>query len=277
VDQETVRVLCIVGYVVVGMAALYSALTLAAIAVNIRELLPSTLLKALDQTGPRPRDYLMKPGIRDCIVLLAVFWLCWVGWYYSGEAGDMPHHLLRLTAYLVGSWVVFIGILLAYVGILRVVVWWRWTQAVVAQHEARLAETPLTEASLDKTSQAETSQVAASLERIETLLEKMVLLDGNRHEHHNDTHLPPDVFRVPYQGDKYTGTILSASEMALQHGYRYFVLLPQKEATQQSTGLLIRGMHKPEGCAFDAHRLQQTLAGVARHEERHDREGATGT
>jgi hypothetical protein len=213
VDQETIRFLCIAGYVIVGLLALWTALTFAVCVVYIREFLPSTLLKDLDLTGPYPRDYLMKPGILAYIVLLAFFWLCWVGWDYAGEADDMPHHLLRLTAYLVASWVVFIGVLLANVSILRVVIWWRWTKAFVAQHEKHLTE----------------------------------------------AHLLPDIFRVPYQGDEYTATIFSASAMALHHGYRYFVFLPKGDATQQSTGLLIRGLHRPEGFAFDAHRLYQSL------------------
>jgi hypothetical protein len=102
-----------------------------------------------------------------------------------------------------------------------------------------------------------TVKAAATLERIETLLEKMLLLDGIRHQHRTEPHLPPDVFRVPYQGDK--SMELSASELALHHGYRYFVYLPEGEATPQSAGKLIRGLHQPEGFAFDAHRLYQSL------------------
>jgi hypothetical protein len=58
-----------------------------------------------------------------------------------------------------------------------------------------------------------TAKAAATLERIETLLEKMLLMDGIRHQHRTEPHLPPDVFRVPYQGDK------SADKP--RHNYRY--------------------------------------------------------
>ena len=108
--------------------------------------------------------------------------------------------------------------------------------------------------------------VVDRLERIEALLEKMVLLDDNRHEHHTDTPLPGDVFRVSGQGNEYTSAIRNASELALHHGYSYFVFLPEGDATQQSTGKLIRGMHTPEGCAFDARRLQQALQAKKRAE-----------
>jgi hypothetical protein len=139
VDQETVRVLCIMGYVVVGLLALWTALTFVAIAVGIRELLPGTLLKHLDLEAGLPRGDSLRTDICHFFiialtVLLTVFWICW---HYSGDAGDMPHHLLRVTAFVVGSWVVFVGVGIAYIVTLWVVVWLRWTKVFVAQHEER--------------------------------------------------------------------------------------------------------------------------------------------
>ena len=138
VDQETVRLLCIAGYVVIGLVALYSALTFVnAIVTVIREASPSKLLQLVNVSAPRPRGYSIKPEIRKFIVLLVVFWVCW---HYSGDAGDMLHHLLRVTAYIVEAWVVSVGACIAYIVTMRAGIWWRWTQAVVAQHEKRLAE-----------------------------------------------------------------------------------------------------------------------------------------
>src|SRR5262249_19597707 len=94
-------------------------------------------LQLVKVDAPRPRGYSIKPDICEFIVLFAVFWVCW---YYSGDARDMPHHLLRVTAYVVGAWVVFVGVGISYIVTMRVVVWWRWTQAVVAQHEERLLQ-----------------------------------------------------------------------------------------------------------------------------------------
>jgi hypothetical protein len=97
-DQETVRFLCIAGYVVIGLIALYSAVTfILALVSVIQEATPSKALQLVNVNAPRPRGDSMQPDLREFIVLLVVFWACW---YYSGDAGDMPHHLLRVTAYI---------------------------------------------------------------------------------------------------------------------------------------------------------------------------------
>ncbi len=58
---------------------------------------------------------------------------------------------------------------------------------------------------------------------------------------YRDTQLSPDVFRVTFQGNGYTPqervqdyTLLRASELTLQHGFRYFVILTGGNSTQQS-------------------------------------------
>jgi hypothetical protein len=139
--------------VVIGLIALYSAVTfILALVSVIQEATPSKALQLVNVNAPRPRGDSMQPDLREFIVLLVVFWACW---YYSGDAGDMPHHLLRVTAYIVGAWVVFSGGCIAYIVTLRGVVWWRWTQAVVALHEKRLAEENQGEARLASSSQPE--------------------------------------------------------------------------------------------------------------------------
>lgn len=55
----------------------------------------------------RPHGGTLYPDIGEFLILLTAFWVCG---HYAGDAGDMPHHLLRATAYVVGSWVVFIGV-----------------------------------------------------------------------------------------------------------------------------------------------------------------------
>jgi hypothetical protein len=113
---------------------------------------PSKALQLVNVNAPRPRGYSIKPDLCEFIVPLVVFWACW---YYSGDTGDMPHHLLRVTGYVVGAWVVFAGLGIAYIITMRVVVWWRWTQTVVAQHEKRLAEENQGEACQASASQPE--------------------------------------------------------------------------------------------------------------------------
>jgi hypothetical protein len=53
---------------------------------------------------------------RAFVGVLAVFWVCW---HAAGDAGDRPHPLVRITAYVVGSWVVCGGNTLTSIVALR--------------------------------------------------------------------------------------------------------------------------------------------------------------
>jgi hypothetical protein len=123
---------------VIGLIALYSGVTFAlCVADVVRTASPRKALEQVSVDGPRPRGNSMKADIREFIVLVGVFGVCW---HYLGDASDMPRHLLRITTYTVGAWVVFSGMTMLYVVMLRGLVWWRWIQLVITQHEQRLAE-----------------------------------------------------------------------------------------------------------------------------------------
>ena len=75
-DQETVRILCIIGYVVVGALGLYTALSFVVCAVYFRDWSPGTVLKELKTDGPQPQGTTIYPDILEFLVALAVFWVC---------------------------------------------------------------------------------------------------------------------------------------------------------------------------------------------------------
>jgi hypothetical protein len=59
---------------------------------------------------------------------------------------------------------------------------------------------------------------------------------------YSDTQIGPDMFRVSFGGNGYTSgeraqdfTLLRAAELTLQHGFRYFIIVEEKNTTKVST------------------------------------------
>jgi hypothetical protein len=59
---------------------------------------------------------------------------------------------------------------------------------------------------------------------------------------YSETQIAPDVFRVSFGGNGYTSgeraqdfTLLRAAELTLQHGFRYFIIVDEKNTTKVST------------------------------------------
>ncbi len=59
---------------------------------------------------------------------------------------------------------------------------------------------------------------------------------------YSDTQIAPNVFRVSFGGNGYTSgeraqdfTLLRAAELTLQHGFRYFIIVDEKNTTKVST------------------------------------------
>jgi hypothetical protein len=73
---------------------------------KISRLLPGSDMEQIVQLSTHPQRQNLWRGFAEVLMLPSAFWLCWC---FSGDAGDMPHHVVRVLAYVLGAWVIVMG------------------------------------------------------------------------------------------------------------------------------------------------------------------------